>query len=64
MNGIDKLIRHWQQSLDSRTDHLTRGMVNDWIMYQRVVAERNMCLEILEQLTNLASGIEEDDKGS
>lgn len=60
MNAIDKLIRHWQQSLDSRTEHLTRGMVNDWVMYQRVVAERNMCLEILEQLRSIASGSEEE----
>lgn len=64
MNGIDKLIRFWQQSLDSRSEHLTRGSVTDWVMYQRVVAEHKMCLEFLEDLKGLASGFEEDDNGS
>lgn len=64
MNEIDRLIRHWQISLESRTEHLTRGLVTDWIMYKAVVAERNMCLEILEQLQKVAGGFEEDDKGS
>jgi hypothetical protein len=55
------MISKWRQSRDSHASHLLNGMIDKMEDYKSISAQYKLCLEVLIDLNNLASGVEDDD---